>query len=103
MLGIIIGVAAVTVIVGMGNGMKNYIAESFESMGTNLITAKITGRGSDRSVSADDMYALAEDYPSIISYVSPLYQSARLSGQTGDLLHHFCHGRQRGLLCNQTL
>lgn len=39
MLGIIIGVAAVTVIVGMGNGMKNYIEESFESMGTNLITA----------------------------------------------------------------
>lgn len=85
MLGIIIGVAAVTVIVGMGNGMKNYIAESFESMGTNLITAKITGRGSDRSVSADDMYALAEDYPSIISYVSPIVSvsaTVRANGET---------------------
>ena len=85
MLGIIIGVAAVTVIVGMGNGMKNYIEESFESMGTNLITASITGRGSDRSVSVDDMYALADDYPSVISYVSPIVSvsaTVRANGET---------------------
>lgn len=71
MLGIIIGVAAVTVIVGMGNGMKNYISESFESMGTNLINVSITGRGSSRSVSVDNMYALVNDNPTILSYVSP--------------------------------
>ena len=49
MLGIIIGVSAVTVIVGMGNGMESYISDSFESMGTNLINVNIQGRGTSRS------------------------------------------------------
>ena len=31
MLGIIIGVAAVILITGLGNGMQNYMTESFES------------------------------------------------------------------------
>ena len=39
MLGIIIGVAAVIVIVGMGNGMEIYMTEQFESMGTNTLTS----------------------------------------------------------------
>ena len=72
MLGIIIGVSAVTVIVGMGNGMENYISDSFESMGTNLINVNIQGRGTSRSVDVDDMYALVSDNPDTLSYVSPL-------------------------------
>jgi len=72
MLGIIIGVAAVTVIVGMGTGMKNYISNSFESMGTNLINVNIRGRGSSRTVNVADMYTLVEDNPTILAYVSPL-------------------------------
>ncbi|NLH01898.1 MAG: FtsX-like permease family protein [Clostridiales bacterium] len=71
MLGIIIGVGAVTVIVGLGNGMKNYITKSFESMGTNLITVDIQGRGTSRTISVDDMYALVEQNPDLLSYVSP--------------------------------
>ncbi|MEA4894205.1 MAG: ABC transporter permease [Oscillospiraceae bacterium] len=71
MLGIIIGVGAVTVIVGMGNGMQNYISDSFESMGTNLITVSIQGRGTSRSVDVDDMYALVSDNPDVLGYVSP--------------------------------
>jgi len=71
MLGIIIGVGAVTVIVGMGNGMENYISSSFESMGTNLITVNIQGRGTSRSVDVDDMYALVKDNLDVLAYVSP--------------------------------
>ncbi len=71
MLGIIIGVGAVTVIVGMGNGMENYISSSFESMGTNLITVSIQGRGSSRTVDVDDMYALVKENPDVLAYVSP--------------------------------
>jgi len=71
MLGIIIGVGAVTVIVGMGDGMKNYISSSFESMGTNLILVSIQGRGTSRSVDVDDMYALVRQNPDTLSYVSP--------------------------------
>ena len=71
MLGIIIGVGAVTVIVGLGNGMKNYITESFESMGSNLINVSIQGRGASRTIDVDDMYALVEENPDYIAYVSP--------------------------------
>jgi putative ABC transport system permease protein len=71
MLGIIIGVGAVTVIVGMGDGMKNYISSSFESMGTNLILVNVMGRGTSRSVDVDDMYALVKQNPDALSYVSP--------------------------------
>lgn len=37
MLGMIIGVAAVVLLVSIGNGAKNYITHEFEGMGTNLI------------------------------------------------------------------
>jgi len=72
MLGIIIGVAAVTVIVGMGNGMKNYISDSFSSMGANLISVNIQGRGTSRTVAVDDMVALVTNNPKVLSYVSPV-------------------------------
>ena len=49
MLGIIIGVTAVIVIVGLGNGMRNYMADSFSSLGTDTLTVQIMGRGSSRS------------------------------------------------------
>ncbi len=72
MLGIIIGVGAVTVIVGLGNGMENYITASFESMGTNLINVNIQSRGASRTVAVDDMYALVDANPELLSYVSPM-------------------------------
>ena len=41
MLGIIIGVAAVIVIVGLGNGLEGYVTESFSDMGTNTLTVTV--------------------------------------------------------------
>ena len=38
MLGIIIGVAAVIVIVGLGNGLEKYVSDSFSDLGTNTLT-----------------------------------------------------------------
>ena len=49
MLGIIIGVTAVIVIVGLGNGMPQSIASSFSDLGTNIISVQVMGYGS-RSV-----------------------------------------------------
>ena len=49
MLGIIIGVCAVIVIVGLGNGMQGYIEDSFADLGTDSLTVQILGRGSSRS------------------------------------------------------
>jgi putative ABC transport system permease protein len=71
MLGIIIGVAAVIVIVGLGNGMENYMTESFKSMGSNLLNVNISGRGSTRSVSVDDMYTIADENRDLFTAMSP--------------------------------
>ena len=71
MLGIIIGVAAVIIIVGLGNGLQNYMTESFQNMGTNVLTVNIMGRGSTRSISVDEMYAILDKYPEYYASMSP--------------------------------
>ena len=71
MLGIIIGVSAVIVIVGLGNGMANYMEESFASMGTNSLTVMVMGRGSSRSVSEEQMYEIGEENPELLDQISP--------------------------------
>ena len=72
MLGIIIGVAAVILIMSLGNGMTIYINDMFAEMGTTTVNVTITGRGSTRTVDADDMYEfyeeLIEDMPWELSY-----------------------------------
>ena len=71
MLGIIIGVCAVIVIVGLGNGMQGYIEDSFSDMGTDSLTVNIIGRGSSRSVSEEEMYALVEENSDSFKQISP--------------------------------
>ena len=71
MLGIIIGVAAVIIITGLGSGMQRMMNEEFDKMGTNLIQAQIIGRGGSRAVNTDDMYALVEEYSDYLSGVTP--------------------------------
>ncbi|WP_295858784.1 ABC transporter permease [uncultured Oscillibacter sp.] len=77
MLGIIIGIAAVIVIVGLGNGMQNHIKDSFSDMGTNVLQVSVIGRGSSRSVSVDDMYQIVEDHPECLSRISPVVDLSR--------------------------
>ena len=77
MLGIIIGVAAVIVITSLGNGMRNYMNDQFEQLGSNLIQVQIMGRGgTSRTVRPADMYKLVEDNPEYFKGVSP-YVTAR--------------------------
>jgi len=72
MLGIIIGVAAVIVIVGCGNGMSTYMSDSFSELGTNSLTVMITGRGSSsRSISVDEMYQIVADNSAVLGDISP--------------------------------
>ena len=82
MLGIIIGVAAVIVIVSLGNGMQQYMNAQFEQIGVNLIQVTIYSYGGNREVEPDDMYALAEKYPQYIDSVSP-YLSASTTVRHG--------------------
>ena len=50
MLGIIIGVAAVIIIISLGDGMNDMINSEFEKMGTNLLQVQIMGRGSSQNI-----------------------------------------------------
>lgn len=72
MLGIIIGVVAVIVIIGLGNGLEKYMVDSFQSMGTDLLTVSVTGRGSTRNITVDEMYGIVEDHPENFKAVSPI-------------------------------
>lgn len=77
MLGIIIGVCAVIVIVGLGNGMQGYIESQFEDLGTDSLTVMIVGRGSSRSVSEEQMYEMVEENGNLLKQISP---TAAMSG-----------------------
>ncbi|MCI9170343.1 MAG: FtsX-like permease family protein [Lawsonibacter sp.] len=76
MLGIIIGVAAVIVIVGLGSGLENYIADSFSSMGTNTLTVTVQSRGATRTMEVDDMYDIVADHPEELELCSPTVSMA---------------------------
>ena len=76
MLGIIIGVSAVILIVGLGNGMQIYMERSFETLGTNTIQVMILGRGSSRSISVDQIYRIADENSDCIENVSPTVSMA---------------------------
>lgn len=82
MLGIIIGVAAVIIIISLGDGMQNMVNEQFESMGTNMLVATIIGRSSSRQVRDEDMFALVEKNPDLLAGVSP-FVSGRTRNKIG--------------------
>ena len=70
MLGIIIGVMAVIVIVGLGNGMTKSMRDSFSALGTNTLNVNIWGYGS-RTVSVEDVYNIVDKNPDLLQGVSP--------------------------------
>jgi putative ABC transport system permease protein len=72
MLGIIIGVAAVIAMVGVGAGAQARVAEQIQSLGSNLIivlSGSVTssgirlGTGSQLTISEDDATAIAREIP----------------------------------------
>ncbi len=72
MLGIIIGVAAVILIMSMGNGLQVYISDMFAGLGTTSINVSLTGRGSTRTVDVDDLYEFYGEHRDVYSAMSPL-------------------------------
>lgn len=87
MLGIIIGVVAVIVIIGLGNGLEKYMVDSFQSMGTDLLTVSVMGRGSTRNITVDEMYGIVEEHPEYFKSVSPtvpLRGAVKIESETYD-------------------
>ena len=70
MLGIIIGVAAVIILVSLVNGYMGSVVESFASMGLNHINLNLTNLSS-RSLDVDQMYAFYEEHTDLFDGLSP--------------------------------
>lgn len=70
MLGIIIGVAAVIILVSLVNGYMGTVVENFASMGVNQINVNVTNLAS-RTVSPDEMYEFFEEHTDVFEGLSP--------------------------------
>ena len=85
MLGVIIGVAAVIIIISLGDGLNAMVQDQFASMGSNMIQVQVIGRSSSREVRPEDMFALAEEESDSIAGISPyvpIYSSAKVGNET---------------------
>lgn len=70
MLGIIIGVTSVIALVSIGQGATSQVTEQIQSLGSNLLTVNITGRGANTTISYEEAMELGES--PYISAVAPI-------------------------------
>lgn len=70
MLGIVIGVAAVIILVSLVNGYMGSVVESFASMGVNQINVNVTNLTS-RTVDVDQMYEFYDEHGDMFDGISP--------------------------------
>ena len=107
MLGIIIGVAAVIILVNMVTATTLDMRNQLESMGTNLINVNIrrSGWGMTRSVSVEEIEKIAEDNKDSIKYITPVvssnatvkYGSSNVSTSLTGANEHYGTIRNRGI------
>ena len=88
MLGIIIGVMAVIVIVGLGNGMTKSMRDSFSALGTNTLNVNIWGYGS-RTISVDDVYAIVDKNSDLLQGVSPQIDFSNNTPKVGTTTYRY--------------
>ena len=88
MLGIIIGVMAVIVIVGLGNGMTQSMRDSFSAMGTNTLSINIWGYGS-RTVTVEEVYAIGTKNPDLIRSISPQIDFSNNTPKVGTTTYRY--------------
>ncbi|MGN0150468.1 MAG: ABC transporter permease, partial [Clostridia bacterium] len=72
MLGIIVGIAAVIILVSLMNGLTNMVSDTFAELGTTSINVSINAPSETKNIKAADIFKLAEENPELISEVSPL-------------------------------
>lgn len=75
MLGMIIGVASVITLIGLMQGVTDYILQQFNDLGTSSISVSVTNTGT-RNIDVDDMYSIVSDHPELFQAVSPLLTSS---------------------------
>ena len=96
MLGVIIGVASVVALVGVGQGTTSNITNRLSSLGTNLLTISPTGGGtSSGTLTLDDADAIAE--LSTVAAVAPEVDDQPAGRRRHQDLHDDHHRDERGL------
>ena len=85
MLGIIIGVAAVIIIISLGNGLTRMVEQRVEKLGVTQIMAYTFGMGDGTTgnVTPQEIYGLVEANPDVFSGVTP-WVSAGTGVRRGD-------------------
>lgn len=73
MLGIIIGVSAVIILISVGKGTTASVTENIESMGTNLVSVTIIGRGTDNALTYEEAMSLRDKKG--VAGVSPVIEN----------------------------
>ena len=73
MLGIVIGVAAVIIIISLGNGLTGMVEQQVQKFGVTQIYVYIWGRGDGTTMLLDNqkVYDLIDSHPDIFSGVTP--------------------------------
>lgn len=94
MLGIIIGIAAVIILVSVMNGLTSMVTETFEETGVTTITVSITPR-SIKKAEPDEVFELVNSNSEIFEAVSPnvtLQGTIKTSSSGDDTLSSVCTG-----------
>ena len=106
MLGIIIGVMAVIVIVGLGNGMTNMMQDFYSDMGSDILAVNVM-TASTRTVEVSDVYNIINQKPEYYRGLSPIasaggdtlrvagekYRRTSISGVNEDYNYKVAKGR----------
>ncbi len=71
MLGIIIGVAAVIILVSLMQGLTGEVTSLFSNLGTDVLTVTVQSRGATRQVDDEDFYEFLEENPKLFRSFSP--------------------------------
>lgn len=85
MLGIIIGVAAVIAMLGIGSGARQQVMDRFAALGSNLLTVMPGQRGShgvvsgtQQNLSLDDAMAIAEEVENVVMVAPAVRGNAQI-------------------------
>lgn len=95
MLGIIIGIAAVIILVSVMNGLTGQVTSTFQDMGTTTITVSIQSRATTKKVEPQEMFDWIDENPSLFQNVSPtvnLPATVKTADSGDDSLTSSCTG-----------
>lgn len=71
MLGIIIGIAAVIILVSVMNGLTGEVTSTFQEMGTKTISVSIRSRATTKKAEPQEMFDWIDEHPDLFENVSP--------------------------------